>query len=210
VNPGEDLDSDGVVGDFGAPGSGGDENGIDDDGNGYVDDLIGWDFYFNDNNPQHSSSKSHGTVVAGMSGALGNNSIGIAGVTWNSKLMATKVGHYKSIWVDKAIAAIYYAADNSSNVINFSWRGNGSTPDGSSPYEPDLKTPLEYAYNVKDLVLVAAAGNDSDVVINYPAEHSNVIAVSSLYEDVLNATTPAGGAGSMFLLQVMPCGQLII
>jgi subtilisin family serine protease len=175
VNPGEDLDGDGVVGDFGIPANGGDENGVDDDGNGYVDDLIGWDFYNNDKDPQHSSG-SHGTKVAGMVAAEGDNSIGVAGVSWNSKLMPTRVGAGGSIYLDDAIEGIGYAADNGADVINFSWRGNGTT-------SGDLKTALDYAYDTKDLVLVAAAGNDTDSLRNYPAEYSKVIGVAALYEN---------------------------
>jgi subtilisin family serine protease len=64
---------------------------VDNDGNGYIDDVRGWDFADNDNDP--ADAASHGTAVAGIAGASGNNSIGIAGVCWNVKLMPVKIGN---------------------------------------------------------------------------------------------------------------------
>lgn len=140
-----------------------------------MDDLIGWDFYNNDKDPQHSSG-SHGTKVAGMVAAEGDNSIGVAGVSWNSKLMPTRVGAGGSIYLDDAIEGIGYAADNGADVINMSWAGHGTT-------SGDLKDALDYAYDTKDLVLVSGASNDTDSLRNRPAEYSKVIAVAALYEN---------------------------
>ncbi len=63
----------------GESGGGKETNGIDDDGNGYIDDYQGWDFGDNDNDPSPGSNDSHGTAVAGVAGAIGNNAIGVAG-----------------------------------------------------------------------------------------------------------------------------------
>jgi len=81
INPGEDLNSNGTVDES-------DFNGIDDDGNGYVDDLRGWDFSNDDNDPMDDSS--HGTHVAGTIGALGDNGVGVTGVSWTVQLMPIK------------------------------------------------------------------------------------------------------------------------
>ncbi|WP_269609295.1 S8 family serine peptidase [Prochlorococcus marinus] len=100
-------------------------NGIDDDSNGYIDDNQGWDFYNNDKNPHpHSSSNIHGTHVAGIIGAEGNNGKGVAGVTWDVQLMNLKVfSDYKEIktaYVSDIWDAIIYAADNGADIINLS------------------------------------------------------------------------------------------
>ncbi len=123
--------------------------GIDDDGNGFVDDIRGWDFVNNDNNPMDDNS--HGTHVAGIAGAKTNNNLGIAGISWNSKLMAVKVmqssgrGSYSHI-----AQGVTYSAENGSTVINMSLGGYTESL--------TLKYALENAYNKS--VLVAAAGND--------------------------------------------------
>lgn len=125
-------------------------NGFDDDYNGYVDDIRGWDFYNNDNNP--SDDNGHGTHVAGVVGAETDNYVGIAGVAWHSRLMPLKVlsgtgsGNMASL-----ASAIVYAANNGATVINMSL--------GSYGESQAVKTALLNAYNV--LCPVAAAGNDS-------------------------------------------------
>ena len=100
-------------------------NGIDDDLNGYIDDYLGWDFYNNDNNPHPwSYSNIHGTHVAGIIGAEGNNGLGIAGLTWDVQLMNLKVfSDYQSVknsYVTDIWEAIRYAADNGADIINLS------------------------------------------------------------------------------------------
>jgi len=101
------------------------QDGSDTDSNGFIDDINGgWDFVNNDNNP--TDDHGHGTNVAGIAVASGNNSNGYAGVNWNSKIMVCKIlddnnsGLY-SWWAD----AIYYAVDNGASVINLSAGGNG-------------------------------------------------------------------------------------
>ena len=114
------------------------DNGIDDDGNGYIDDWIGWDFadapelaeialgdYLDqDNDPDDENY--HGTHVAGIIGAVGNNGIGVCGVNWNVKLLAVRAGFRTTdsagfLQDDDAAAAIIYAADMGAQVINLSW-----------------------------------------------------------------------------------------
>src|SRR6185369_15799079 len=97
------------------------ENGVDNGGNGYVDDLIGWDFYSNDNDP--IDRQNHGTACAGIIGTVGNNTEGGAGVAWRTQLMATKrtddkgANHTSEVYV----AGLYYAADNGARVSSNSW-----------------------------------------------------------------------------------------
>ena len=103
-------------------GGGRDSNGIDDDGNGYVDDWRGWDWANDDNNPQ--DDMGHGTHVAGTIGALGNNGQGIAGVNWNVKIMALKFldSHGDGDLAD-AVEALRYATTMGARITNSSWGG---------------------------------------------------------------------------------------
>jgi len=149
------------------------DNGIDDDNNGYVDDVIGWDFVDNDNDP--ADEYGHGTLCAGVIGAVTNNSLGIAGVCWGCKIMPVRVGRNRSITIDAAIKGIKYAADNGARVISMSWGGYGDSR--------ALREALDYAYS-KGVVLVAAAGNnglnlDTFPISLYPAEYENVISVAA-------------------------------
>ncbi|KAA0009195.1 MAG: PKD domain-containing protein, partial [Thermoplasmata archaeon] len=162
------------------------DNGIDDDGNGYVDDIRGWDFVnttasvwpgedgtIRDNDPM--DFHGHGTHCSGIAGAITNNSIGIAGVCWNCSIMAVRAGYKGSdgggyLENDDSAAAIVYAVDNGANVISMSW---------GSYYSSNLiKNALDYAYN-NGVVLVAAAGNDNVSTKHYPAGYDNVISVSA-------------------------------
>jgi len=123
--------------------------GYDDDGNGYVDDIRGWDFINLDNAPLDDNM--HGTHVAGIAGAVGNNGIGIAGAAWNVKLMHLKVfqstGQGSSITIAEGVE---YAYNNGATIINMSF--------GSFAESSTLKIALETAYSTS--FLVAAAGNN--------------------------------------------------
>ncbi len=123
--------------------------GYDDDGNGYIDDIRGWDFINNDNAPLDDNM--HGTHVAGIAGAVGNNGIGIAGAAWNVKLMPIKVFQSSGQGNSTTIAAgVEYASENGATIINMSF--------GSYVESFTLKLSLENAYATA--ILVAAAGNN--------------------------------------------------
>ena len=124
-------------------------NGIDDDGNGLIDDIRGWDYINNDNNPMDDNS--HGTHVAGITAAVGNNGIGIAGVNWKARIMPIKVFQSSGRGDAATIAmGITYAANKGATVINMSF--------GSYTESLTMKNALANAYATA--VLVAAAGND--------------------------------------------------
>lgn len=142
-------------------------NGIDDDGNGFIDDVFGWDFGDNDNDPL--DFYGHGTHCAGIAGAVGNNGIGIAGVCCNSKIMSVKIGNTEGLTAEAAANGIIYAADNGANVISMSWGGGPSNL---------IKNALDYAYD-NWIVLIAAAGNYDSSAKCYPAAYNNVIAVAA-------------------------------
>ncbi len=144
-------------------------DGSDTDGNGYIDDIRGWDFYSNDSNP--ADDHGHGSHCSGVIGAVGNNSIGIAGICWNCSIMPIKAlsssgGGYS----DDLANAIYYAVDNGANIISMSWGGYT---------ESSLITDaINYAHN-NSVVLVAAAGNSNLDRKSYPAGYDSVIAVAA-------------------------------
>jgi subtilisin family serine protease len=149
-------------------------NGIDDDNNGYIDDIRGWDFYYNDSVPE--DGYGHGTFCAGISAALTNNSVGIAGVAWDCKSMTVKnvneIGLFDYV---TTVLAIKYAADNAADVISMSF-GFYSPP-------TILKDAVNYAYG-KGVFLCAAAGNDNTDDPFYPAAYENVtgVAATSAYD----------------------------
>ena len=132
------------------------ENGVDNGSNGFADDLVGWDFVNNDNDPM--DDHLHGTFCAGIIGAVGNNNEGGAGLAWRVQMMATKnfdaSGHGLGPEVD--MAGVRYAADNGARISNNSWRhGN--------PNKHVLnvqRAGVEYAQS-KGVLFVAAAGNES-------------------------------------------------
>ncbi len=152
-------------------------NGSDDDGNGFVDDVRGWNFANGTNDPkgqpQTPNAAGHGTHVAGIACAVTNNSIGVAGAAWNAHFMPVCVGHPS---VDGAIAfgyqGILYAVDAGADVINCSWGGQGNP----SYFEREV---IEYAH-ANDVVVVAAAGNSSSSAEFFPAAYPHVLAVANV------------------------------
>ena len=133
------------------------------------DQIVGYDFVNND--PYPMDDYNHGTHCAGIAAAVTNNLIGIAGVSWNCKIMPIKVlnsrGRGYSSWIAKGIK---WAADHNANVISLSL--------GSYEYSQVLVDAINYAYN-KGIVVVAAAGNENTNKRCYPAGYKNVIAVGA-------------------------------
>jgi subtilisin family serine protease len=146
-------------------------DGIDNDGNGYIDDCRGWDFVGNDNDP--ADYNGHGTHVAGTIAAAGNNSNGTTGVMWQAKIMPLRfLGISGSGTTADAVSAILYANAMGAHVINNSWGGSG--------YSQALKD----AIDASSAVVVCAAGNSSsnnDTSPFYPAgyESANIISVAA-------------------------------
>jgi subtilisin family serine protease len=165
-------------------------NGIDDDHNNYIDDIRGWDFVNDDNDP--SDDNLHGTHVAGTIGAVGNNGVGVAGVNWSVKIMPLKfLGGDGSGTLADAISAILYAANNKARVMNNSWGGGG--------FSQALLDAIEYA-DSKGALFVAAAGNDgtdNDQSANYPSNYDapNVVAVAAIDHSGNLAVWDLGGGG---------------
>jgi len=145
-----------------------DDNGVDDDGNGYVDDVMGWDFYNDDNDPLDDNA--HGTHCSGIIGAVTDNNIGIAGICWDCKIMPLKKSNNQEFYLEEIIEAIEYAADNGADVISMSF--------GDYSYYETLEEAVNYAYE-KGVFLCASAGNDDGPTKRYPAAFDNVTAVGA-------------------------------
>lgn len=174
-------------------------NGIDDDGNGFIDDYQGWDFtdrvgfpfdstggdYLNwDNDP--FDDHGHGTFIAGIAAAETNNFIGIAGVAPNIKVLNLRAfdpGGYGE--EDDVAAAILYAVKMNSKVINMSF--------GDNSFSLVLKDVIQYAHS-KNLVLIASAGNSGSNLPHYPSGYSEVICVGNSTSDDFVAASSNWGS----------------
>jgi subtilisin family serine protease len=161
-------------------------NGVDDDGNGFVDDVHGWSFYDGSNATFNPSGEDlHGTHVAGSIGAVGNNAIGVTGVAWHVKIMSLKFlgGSQGKGSTSNAVKGISYAIDMrhrgvNVRVINASW-GGGSNSQA-------LRQAISDA-NDAGILFVCAAGNggrniddDPDYPASYSTDLQNAISVASL------------------------------
>ncbi|TPE42824.1 S8 family serine peptidase [Pontibacter mangrovi] len=145
-------------------------DGRDNDGDGLVDNYSGWDFADHDNSVADDSPwKGHGTAVAGVAAGATNNGVGIAGLGYNAKFMPLKVFSSYPGGAFGGYEAIVYAADKGCKVINLSWGGTGF-----SQFEQDI---INYAALVKDVLIVASAGNTNAFLDLYPASYDNVVSV---------------------------------
>ena len=203
VNLGEDANGDGKI-------TAEDENGVDDDGNGYVDDFMGWDFANQDNDvmppdPGPHYELSHGTHVSGVIAAVADNGIGIAGISFRSKLIVTKHAADNDLTnpnIVKGYSGVLYCAKMGAKIINCSWGGG---------YDLYGKLVVENVTKNYGAIVVAAAGNDShsnDENPSYPSDYDNTISVAALnnadkkayysnWGKVVDISAP-GGEGSSY------------
>lgn len=181
TNPGEVLD------------------GVDNDGNGYVDDIYGWDFVGNDNTVFDGVDDDHGTHVAGTIGARGGNLTGVAGVVWNVSLMNAKFLGTSGGTTANAVRAVDYFTKlkEKVNVVatSNSWGGGG--------YSQALYDAIQRANNA-GILFIAAAGNSStniDKNKSYPAsyDNANIIAVASIDSNGKRSSFSNFGAKSVDL-----------
>ncbi len=158
-------------------------DGIDNDGDGYIDNYMGWDVGMNDNDPTWQAN-AHGVHVSGIAGATTDNTVGIAGVGFNCKSLPVKIGNSGGVLI-AAYEGIKYAADHGCHIINCSWGGGGA-----SQYGQDIIT---YATINKNCLVIAAAGNNGAEGDFYPAAYNYVMAVANTSSnDVKHGTSNYG------------------
>ncbi len=181
-NLGEDFDGDGHVIEYNGAEwifDPDDENGIDDDGNGMVDDFVGWDFINPDGEQDNEPSpdlpdQDHGTHCIGIANGRTNNTLQIASIAWNVKFVGAKMDQNGGQTFEyDAYQGIIYVAELGADVITNSWVGG--------LYSEANKETVEYAQSLGSLV-VAAAANENNEVLMYPASYPGVVSVA--------ATTP--------------------
>jgi subtilisin family serine protease len=152
-------------------------NGIDDDDNGKIDDVFGWDCRSEDGAPMDDNG--HGTHVAGTIGAAANNATGVVGINWDVSIMALKfLSSAGTGYTSDAAECLHYAIDNGAHITNNSWGGGG--------YSQAMADAITRARN-EDQLFVAAAGNsarNNDSTAHYPSSYAidNVISVASTNE----------------------------
>ncbi len=178
----------------------GDLDGIDQDGNGLPDDVIGYDFVDQTIlnlgdwtgrdpipfDPLRGEFNAHGTNVAGIIAAAADNRIGVAGVAPGTRLLALRAFDSRGNGEDDDIsAAIIYAADRGASVINMSF--------GDSYYSPLMHDAIRYAYQ-RGCVLVGSSGNDGGVFNHYPSNYPEVISVSATDSNDIRTSFSTSGS----------------
>jgi subtilisin family serine protease len=210
-NLGEDADGDGVV--IVPSGNSwefdpGDINGVDDDGNGYADDFVGWNLINDDRGQDNDPDDpgSHGTHVAGLAAARTDNGVGVSAVSWNVKILSTSASNSNSDdSIERGLGSIVYLAENGADIINMSW-GSETT----SRFEKEV---IEYAVGLGSL-LVSSAGNDNVSAPQYPSSLPGVLSVASVgktdrlafysnYGISVDIAAP-GGAGGNTMRSTLP------
>jgi subtilisin family serine protease len=182
-------------------------NGEDDDGNGMVDDAAGWDWVEGDSNA--GDGMGHGTHVAGIIGARGNNSLGVTGVTWDVGLMSLRVlDATGSGWTDDVADAFAYAGEMGADVVNASLAGPSfseamldaiaSSPEtlfvvaaGNQATNVDLTPTYPCAYSLPNVICVAATGQ-SNQLSSYSNYGSGSVDLAAPGDRILS-TWPGGG-----------------
>ncbi|MCQ9206803.1 MAG: S8 family serine peptidase [Omnitrophica bacterium] len=203
------------------------DNGIDDDENGYIDDVRGWDFVgVTYRKPQEDNDPAdvfgHGTHCAGTIAGVGNNTLGVIGVAPQAKIMALKgLDDKGSGPYDALTRCVKYAADNGAKVTSNSWGGTGVSQ--------ALMDAFDYAHSLDCLSIAGAGNSDRDVAAFVPASYSNVMAIAasnhydekcsfSNYGTLIDVSAPGGGISNEFgggsadlynILSTMPDNSVI-
>lgn len=144
------------------------DNGIDDDGNGYIDDVRGYDVASNDSDPSPQAGETHGTHVAGLVAAKSDNGTGIASIGFDLSIIGVRCSFNNA---NSAFQGVVYAANAGAHIINCSWGGYG---------QPGItqSNAIDYALD-KGCLIVTSTGNDGGDMLSYPAGHPGVISVGA-------------------------------
>jgi subtilisin family serine protease len=183
--------------------------GVDDDDNGYIDDIHGWDFANNDADPISPApgmpAFAHGTHCAGIACAATNNQIGIAGAGWNCSYKPIKASADDEYLITHGLEGIIYAADNGAHIISNSWSGRGFTKYGQEV--------ITYAHS-KGAIVICSAGNENVERDYYPCSYHHAIAVAAISaKDTKTASSnyglwvdicAPGGDGNSLILSTVP------
>jgi subtilisin family serine protease len=162
-------------------------NGIDDDGNGFIDDVKGWDFGVGDNDPDPQATIDtsgvdvgfHGTFCAGIAAAATNNGDGIAGASWESRILPLKISEPDGAITTEAIGgAFLYALDQGASIISMSFGAHADTGAASGEVPAFFESLVDLA-TAQGTLCVASAGNESDSIMVYPAAIDDVLAVGA-------------------------------
>ncbi len=161
-------------------------NGIDDDNNGYIDDVNGWDFSSGNNNPNpNTSSDDHGTHVAGICAGRTDNSVGIAGVSGHSTILPIQFYGVGSWTAAVCNASFTYAADNGANIVNTSYNINGWVGD------PVFTAGFQYMHD-NGVLHFNSAGNGSELNPARQAFHQTLLTVNTNASDVKSGSSNWG------------------
>ncbi|MEM7623859.1 MAG: S8 family peptidase, partial [Planctomycetota bacterium] len=158
--------------------------GVDDDNNGYIDDVSGWDFFSNDNST--AQDDFHGSHTAGTVGARGDNGIGVTGVNWRVKILPLRFIGPQTGSSSDAVEALDYAVAMGAKVSNNSWGGGG--------FSSAMNSAIARARQAGH-IFVSSAGNNGDSVTGYPAGYTqdNIISVANVdNRDVINEQSSRG------------------
>lgn len=162
VNPGEDLNGDGII-DFM------EWNGIDDDGNGFIDDFWGWNVWQNNNNIQDPITAGHGTHCAGDVTARTDNGIGVSSLGCKARIMTARAGNGQYIYA--SASGMAYCANNGAKVLSLSY--------GGPSYVAYEQTIINNAWNA-GVAIFASAGNENTTAPHYPSAYNNVVSVAAI------------------------------
>jgi parallel beta-helix repeat protein len=202
INPDEDINHNNRFDNY--PSSeGGDLDTLDNDINGYTDDVIGWDFWNGDNDPSppDTADGNHGTVVGSIITAETNqgNAYGVAGASWNGRIMVLRAGNeFQGVGIDDAIAAINYAIANGASIINMSF---------SSEFDiTQLHDAIEDA-DAAGLIMVGSAGDDVTEDPMYPGSYPEVIRVAAVDSTTVKTTGSNYGTDVTISAPSAPTGR---
>jgi hypothetical protein len=151
-------------------------DGMDSDGNGFVDDVVGYNFFPYDNtaenDPYGSSVNRHGTHVAGIAAGVTNNSVGIASISWNVKFLPTKhSGNSDGRSLYNLEDGLWFLTVSGVNIVNMSW--------GGGPNSEAMAALFAYMHEL-GIILISSAGNNNNEVIQYPSSYPYILSVASV------------------------------